>query len=115
MLNPEIKYTDLKIKEDPKIGTYIQNLTSFPVEDRKEVYALLEHAQEVRTVAETRQNKVSSRSHFVFMLYIIQKLADDTEKLGILNLVDLAGSEKVMIKIYKGFENRCCWPDFGRS
>ena len=95
MLNPNIKYTDLKIKEDPKIGTYVQNLTSIAVEDRDEVFALLEHAEEVRTVAETRQNKASSRSHFVFMLYINQKLSDDTEKLGILNLVDLAGSEKV--------------------
>ena len=96
MLNPNIKYTDLKIKEDPKCGTYVQNLTSVSVEDKDEVYALIEHAEECRSVAETRLNKASSRSHFVVMLFITQKLPDDTEKVGILNLVDLAGSEKVI-------------------
>ncbi len=97
LLNPAVKYTDLKIKEDPKKGIYVQNLTIISVEDREEIYALLEQAEENRTVAETRLNKQSSRSHIVFMLYIKQKLPDDTEKLGTLNLVDLAGSEKVII------------------
>lgn len=97
MLIPSKKYSDLKIKEDPKLGTYVHNLTSVSVEDKEEVYALIEHAEECRSVAETKLNKVSSRSHFVFMLYISQKLPDDTEKIGILNLVDLAGSEKVRI------------------
>jgi len=96
LLNPSVKSSDLKIKEDPKKGIYVQNLTIISVEDREEIYALLEQAEENRTVAETRLNKQSSRSHIVFMLYIKQKLPDDTEKLGTLNLVDLAGSEKVI-------------------
>lgn len=90
-----MKHTELKIKEDPKTGMYVHNLMIVSVEDKNEIYALLEQAEENRTVAETRLNKQSSRSHIVFMLYIKQKLADDTEKLGTLNLVDLAGSEKV--------------------
>ena len=51
--------------------------------------------EENRTVACTKMNQVSSRSHSVFKLEVMQKLANDSEKRGILNLVDLAGSEKV--------------------
>lgn len=86
----------MKIKEDPKRGVYVNNLTNFPVEQRDEILALLEQAEENRSVAETRLNKHSSRSHIVFMLHLKQRFPDNTEKLGILNLIDLAGSEKVI-------------------
>ena len=46
-------------------------------------------------MAETKLNKMCSRSHIVFMLNIKQILPDCSEKNGTLNLVDIAGSEKV--------------------
>ena len=87
----------LKIKEDPKKGIFVENLTEPYVEDKNELYFLLETAEEHRYVNETKLNKNSSRSHIVFILHILQKLPDGTEKKGILNLIDLAGSERVRI------------------
>ena len=56
---------------------------------------LLELGEKQRTVAATRMNNYSSRSHSVFTMEIIQKFPNEAEKRGKLNLVDLAGSEKV--------------------
>lgn len=56
---------------------------------------LLEIGDKQRTVASTRMNNYSSRSHSLFIMEIIQKFTNEAEKRGRLNLVDLAGSEKV--------------------
>jgi len=95
LLNPEIKHTDLKIKEHPKKGIYVSNLTEQYISTEEEFLILIENADDYRVVSETGLNKSSSRSHLVFQLEIIQKMPDDTEKRGMLYLVDLAGSEKV--------------------
>ena len=94
LLNPNIKSTDLKIKEDPRRGIYVDNSTSLEIEDKNDFFILLEEAEENRSVAETKLNLLSSRSHIVFML-TIKQVCKDCEKTGTLNLVDLAGSEKV--------------------
>jgi len=86
---------ELKIKEDPRRGIYVQNLTEVCVIDEEEMLEVISLGEQMRTVASTRLNEVSSRSHQLFMLEVRQKLANDSEKRGILNLVDLAGSEKV--------------------
>ena len=49
----------------------------------------------MRSMAETRANKTSSRSHAIFILQLTQKFPNGSEKKGRLNLIDLAGSEKV--------------------
>lgn len=49
----------------------------------------------MRTVAYTSMNSQSSRSHSLFILELVQKFPNGSEKKGKLNLVDLAGSEKV--------------------
>lgn len=86
---------ELKIKEDPRRGIYVQNLTEVCVIDEQEMLEVISLGEQMRTVASTRLNEVSSRSHQLFMLEVKQKLPNDSEKRGILNLVDLAGSEKV--------------------
>lgn len=95
LLNPEVKNSDLKIKEHPKKGIYVANLTEQYISSEEEFMILIENADDYRVVSETGLNKNSSRSHLVFQLEIIQKMPDDTEKRGMLYLVDLAGSEKV--------------------
>jgi len=95
LLNPYTKSQDIKIKEDPRKGIYVDNITLASIEDKDELYILLEEAENNRSVAETKLNKQSSRSHIVFMLGIKQILNDGSERHGTLNLVDLAGSEKV--------------------
>lgn len=99
LLSPETKSSDLKIKEHPKKGIYVTNLTEEYISTKEEILLLIDHAEEYRVVSATGLNKSSSRSHLLFQMVITQKLPDDIEKRGILNLVDLAGSEKVILII----------------
>ncbi|CAG9325378.1 unnamed protein product [Blepharisma stoltei] len=85
----------LKIKECPRRGIHVQGLTEVCVTNENDMIEVLTIGQQMRTVATTKLNKASSRSHLLFTLEVIQKLPNDSEKKGKLNLVDLAGSEKV--------------------
>jgi len=85
----------LQIKECPRKGIYVAGLTECYLVSEEEMVELLELGERHRTVASTKMNKASSRSHQLFMLEVSQKLPNDSEKKGILNLIDLAGSEKV--------------------
>jgi len=87
--------TELKIKEDPKRGTYVDGLTEVSVVSEEEIMDVLAMGERMRHVACTRLNKVSSRSHSICMIEVRQKFPNDSEKRGLLNLVDLAGSERV--------------------
>lgn len=91
----EIDVAGLQIKECPRRGIYVKGLTEVCVTSEQELIELLCLGQQLRTVAATKLNSTSSRSHFIFILEVLQKLPNDSEKKGILNLVDLAGSEKV--------------------
>lgn len=85
----------LKIKECPRRGVYVDGLSEVFVASESELFDVIETGEKARTVASTRMNQVSSRSHQLFTLEIKQKLPNDTEKKGVLNLIDLAGSEKI--------------------
>lgn len=87
--------SELRIKESRQRGIYVEGLTEIYVINEEEVLGILSMGERNRTVASTKMNKVSSRSHQLFMLEVKQKFPNDSEKRGILNLVDLAGSEKL--------------------
>ena len=106
LLNMNTKSSDLKIKEDPKRGTTVTNLLKPDFQERDSLFELINNAEENRTIAETRLNKQSSRSHIVFMISIKVVLQDGTEKYGNLNLIDLAGSEKVKWKLMIRFQKK---------
>ena len=86
---------ELKIKECPKKGIYVDGLSENAIISEQELMCWLEAGEERRVWAETNQNSVSSRSHTIFMLHVRQTLPNDSEYYGTLNIVDLAGSEKV--------------------
>lgn len=86
---------ELKIKQDKRKGIYVQGITEVCLVCEEEMMELLALGESNRTVASTKMNTASSRSHQLFMVELIQKLPNDSEKRGILNLVDLAGSEKI--------------------
>jgi Kinesin motor domain len=86
---------ELKIKENKLKGIFVEGLTEVYVASEDEMLNVLAVGERNRTVASTKMNSVSSRSHQLFMLEVKQKLPNDSEKQGILNLVDLAGSEKI--------------------
>ncbi|CAG9335345.1 unnamed protein product [Blepharisma stoltei] len=93
LLDAETK--SLRIKQCPRRGIYVQGLTEVCVTSENDMLEALTLGEEMRTVASTKLNKTSSRSHLIFILQVMQKLPNDSEKKGTLNLVDLAGSEKV--------------------
>ena len=85
----------LQIKEDPRRGIFVSGLKQVCVASEEEIMQVVSLGGQMRTVAATRLNSVSSRSHQIFILEVRQRCLDDSEKLGLLNLVDLAGSERV--------------------
>lgn len=86
---------NLRIKETPRQGVFVDGLAQEFVACEDDVIQLLLAGSRLRAVAATRLNQHSSRSHVIFSLTCEQRLSDGTEKLAKLNLVDLAGSEKV--------------------
>jgi hypothetical protein len=87
---------DLKVKESPTKGIYVEGLSEFYIDNTESFLELLQMSQEQRVVSGTKLNQHSSRSHTIFVLEVTQTLTKhNITKRGILNLVDLAGTEKV--------------------
>jgi len=60
------------------------------------MFAVMVQGTQNRSVAATRMNAVSSRSHSIFLVTVLQKNTEtDTSKMGKLYSCDLAGSEKI--------------------
>ncbi|KAK4636195.1 Kinesin-like protein [Fulvia fulva] len=98
LLNPSNK-GNLKVREHPSTGPYVEDLAKLVVRNFSEIDNLMDEGNKARTVAATNMNETSSRSHAVFTLILTQKRHDvetnmDTEKVAKISLVDLAGSER---------------------
>jgi len=99
-LKPPLKRSKsgLQIRHDgPTSTTYVDGLNIVDLRDEAHTSALIEKALTQRTVAKTRANDRSSRSHCVLSLYVTPK-NDKGEELSspsVLHLVDLAGSERL--------------------
>ena len=89
----------LDIREDPKKGTFVKDLTYINIKDSNDIEKCLNKGNKNRHVGQTSMNDQSSRSHSLFTVYleIEEKGSDGNERIksGKLNLVDLAGSERV--------------------
>ena len=98
LLNPATK-GNLKVREHPSTGPYVEDLAKLAVRSFEEIEHLMDEGNKARTVAATSMNETSSRSHAVFTLTVTQKRHDvetrmNTEKVAKISLVDLAGSER---------------------
>ncbi|PFH61336.1 hypothetical protein XA68_17638 [Ophiocordyceps unilateralis] len=98
LLNPSTK-GNLKVREHPSTGPYVEDLAKLVVGSFQEIEHLMDEGNKARTVAATNMNETSSRSHAVFTLMLTQKKHDaetnmDMEKVAKISLVDLAGSER---------------------
>ncbi|KAG0359296.1 kinesin motor protein cin8 [Gamsiella multidivaricata] len=108
LYNEEVK--DLLVPDDDrkvvkifdsvkKQGPLVQGLEEVPVFNPGQGIDALRKGSAKRTVAATKSNDKSSRSHGVFSITVhVKETADDGEellKIGKLNLVDLAGSENI--------------------
>ena len=92
---------DLKIRRDPKVGTYVQGLSEHTLYDANGLASVIEQGNKKRAVASTLMNSESSRSHAVVIIRLEQehpaRPSEGRGKKNIkskINLVDLAGSER---------------------
>lgn len=89
------KKLDIRHDEARKQTTVV-NCKTVRLDSADKVEAMLGEAQNNRTVAATRANERSSRSHSVFILKLVGENSATGERCeGTLNLVDLAGSERL--------------------
>ena len=82
--------------DDRKKQTTVTNLKTVELDSADAVNGILTRADANRSVAATKSNERSSRSHSVFILKLVGRnstTGDVSE--GTLNLVDLAGSERL--------------------
>ncbi|KAF2425691.1 kinesin, partial [Tothia fuscella] len=102
---PKVHY--LKIRESPQQGVYIPGLTDVLVKSYADIEKHMAVGDKNRTVAETKMNQSSSRSHAVFTITLKQiehcTGSDETiERTARMRLVDLAGSERASKTEAKG-------------
>jgi kinesin family protein C1 len=89
--------------DDAKKQTTITGLKKVELDSPNAVEALLKQADNNRSVAATKSNERSSRSHSVFILKLVGRNSTTNETSeGTLNLVDLAGSERLKVSGAEG-------------
>ncbi|KAK3326235.1 P-loop containing nucleoside triphosphate hydrolase protein [Apodospora peruviana] len=82
--------------DDARKQTTVLNCKSVALDSADKVEIMLRQAQNNRSVAATKANERSSRSHSVFILKLVGENSATLERCeGTLNLVDLAGSERL--------------------
>ena len=85
-----------EIREDRDGNVYVKDLALISVSSYDEVIAVINQGLKLRATHETKMNAVSSRSHTVFTITVVQRDRATGEAVsGKLNLVDLAGSERI--------------------
>ncbi|KPI38311.1 Kinesin-like protein KIF1C [Cyphellophora attinorum] len=87
----------LKIRESPTEGPYVKDLTEMQVKNYSEILKYMRMGDSSRTVASTKMNDTSSRSHAVFTIMLKQihhdyRTDETTERLARIRLVDLAAA-----------------------
>ena len=101
LLNP--LNNNLKIKESKLAGVYVDECTEIYVSSADEMRETMFLGSQNRTIASTRMNERSSRSHSIFVMTLSQKNSSTgTLKVSRIYFVDLAGSEKVAKTDVKG-------------
>ncbi|XP_048842785.1 kinesin-like protein KIF16B isoform X2 [Brienomyrus brachyistius] len=91
------KAYNLRVREHPKEGPYVEELSKHLVQNYCDVEKLMEVGNMHRTTASTGMNDVSSRSHAIFTMKFTQaKFGAEMpcETVSKIHLVDLAGSER---------------------
>ncbi len=79
----------LSIREDPKLGIFVENITTVVVQEPQDIIQLIREGATNRAVSSTHMNKVSSRSHVILNITLEQKeystITNAGEEDGMLN------------------------------
>ncbi|KAJ3130999.1 kinesin-like protein Klp8 [Physocladia obscura] len=95
--------SNLRIREHPQLGPYVEDLSRITVTSYPQIERLLDIGNKSRTTAATNMNDSSSRSHAVFTVNLTQtititsstsSIASKKDRSSRICLVDLAGSER---------------------
>lgn len=93
--NPKAK---LELKDHPDGGVFVKDLSNLIVKGVNDLRQVMEVGQKNRSVASTKMNNESSRSHSIFTITIeTAETGTDSKdhiRVGKMNMVDLAGSER---------------------
>lgn len=100
LLNPG-NVEALKIREDKQLGVHVQGLQKIVVEDVASVQSVISSGTHNRSVASTKYNSESSRSHAIFEIHLhLKQTMPSAGKNSVkvtgskIALIDLAGSER---------------------
>lgn len=88
----------LEVRQHPKCGVFVDNLTSNVVKNLDDLQGLLDYGHQIRVVRCTNMNAQSSRSHAVVTISVertIQQEGKTFKRRAQLHCVDLAGSERM--------------------
>ncbi|KAM4688937.1 LOW QUALITY PROTEIN: kinesin-like protein KIF20A [Discoglossus pictus] len=91
------KRNTLKICEDQSSTSYVRDLKWLNINSTEEACKVLQFGNKNRSLASTRMNQQSSRSHSIFTIRLLKLSADeDPSVLAVseMSLCDLAGSER---------------------
>lgn len=64
---------NLNVREDPKLGIFVENLTTVVVQEPQDIIQLIKEGAQNRAVSSTNMNKVSSRSHVILNITLEQR------------------------------------------
>lgn len=86
--NTLVRKSNLQIKEDKARGIFVQDATEIYVNTSQQMINVMKRGSENRSVAATRMNEASSRSHSIFILQITQRdTQTGTAKTGMLDQI----------------------------
>ena len=102
LLTPAIgNKSGLAVREDPKRGVIVKNLSVHQPKDAQHLLDMLEYGNSNRTQHETDANAESSRSHAVFQVFLKKSDYSSAQEMSIqlskMSLIDLAGSERASV------------------
>lgn len=95
----------LKVREHPKHGFFVENLTSYACANKNEIERKIEGGQLNKSIAATSMNETSSRGHTIYEFKIKQyklkspESPEETLTTSVVQLVDLAGSERMAVHV----------------
>jgi hypothetical protein len=84
-----------RIRESPNLGAYVEGINKRNICTFDDIAIVLDEGHRKRAVASTLMNSVSSRSHAIFTIYLVQQSGEleeiASERSSKVCLVDLAG------------------------
>ena len=99
-----LDHLNLKVRNIPNVGPQVQGITCITVDSSDDCLKLIEEGTRHRSVAATKMNAESSRSHSIFRLTLTQttkvlptkqfEKPKSYDRTSVISLVDLAGSER---------------------